>query len=82
MTTPGAAEPVNAGGQGGVLNAGRDNSLVKELQQAITLINEGKSAGAIQNLIIEAQDLENSGTVSASQAGPLISEAKLAVSEL
>lgn len=69
----------------GVLNGGQDNSLVKTLQQAINLMNAGKNAGAIQNLdvfINEVSDLLNSGVLSVSQAGPLISTAKSVIARL
>jgi len=68
-----------------VLNGGQDNSLVKELQQAIKLMNTGKNAGAIQNLdlfISEVNDLVNSGVLSSSQATPLISAAGSVIARL
>ena len=68
-----------------VLNGGQDNSLVKELQQAIKLMNAGKNAGAIQNLdlfISEVDDLVNSGVLSSSQATPLINAAESIIARL
>ena len=68
-----------------VLNGGQDNSLVKELQQAIKLMNAGKNAAAIQNLdlfISEVNDLVNSGVLSLSQATPLINAAESIIARL
>jgi uncharacterized repeat protein (TIGR03803 family) len=89
-TTPQAAtqtimNQVNALYAQGVLNSGQDNSLITELQQALTLINKGKKAGAIQNLeyfIAEVQDLQSSGVLTSSQAQPLITEAQAVIAEL
>lgn len=69
----------------GVLNGGQDNSLVSQLQHAITLMNAGKNAGAIGNLqsfISEVNDLLISGVLSPSQAGSLISAAQAAIARL
>lgn len=76
---------VNALHSQGVLNGGQDNSLVKELQQAIKLMNAGKNAGAIQNLdlfISEVKDLLSSGVLSPSQGGTLISAAESVIARL
>lgn len=67
----------------GVLKQGQDNSLDKELNQAISLMNNGKNNGAIQNLqdfIAETEDLESSGVLASPQAEPLISQANTGVS--
>jgi uncharacterized repeat protein (TIGR03803 family) len=76
---------VNALFSQGVLNGGQDNSLVKQLQQAINLINAGKNAGAIGNLdslISEVNDLLSSGVLSPSQAASLVSAAKSVIAAL
>jgi uncharacterized repeat protein (TIGR03803 family) len=68
-----------------VLNSGQHNSLITELQQAISLMKKGKKAGAMQNVqyfISEVQDLESSGVLTSSQAEPLISEANGVIAEL
>jgi len=62
----------------GALKQGQDNSLDKELNQAISLMNSGKNSGAIQNrqdFIAEVEDLESSGVLTSPQAEPLTSEA-------
>ena len=67
------------------LNFGQDNSLVKHLQQALSLVNQGKNAGAIQTLqgfIYEVGGLQSSNVLTSSQAGPLITEADVIVAEL
>jgi len=69
----------------GVLNRGRDNSLVKKLQHAINRMDAGKNAGAIDSLssfIDEVNDLLSSGVLSASQANPLISAAQAVIAQL
>ena len=69
----------------GVLNGGQDNSLVKQLQQAINLMNAGKNAGAIGNLdsfISEVNDLVSSGVLSPSQAASLVSAAESVIATL
>ncbi len=76
---------VNALFSQGVLNGGQDNSLVKQLQQAINLMNAGKNAGAIGNLdsfISEVNDLLSSGVLSPSQAASLISAAESVITAL
>ena len=76
---------VNALFSQGVLNGGQDNSLVKELQQAIKLMNAEKNAGAIgvlDSFISEVNDLLSSGVLSPSQAASLISAAKSVIAQL
>lgn len=66
---------VNALFAEGVLISCLDNSLVKELQQALKLIQAGKTSGAIENLnlfVAEVNDLLSSGTLSQPQAATLI----------
>lgn len=69
----------------GVLNGGQHNSLVTQLQHAITMMNAGKNAGAIGNLesfISEVNDLLNSGVLSPSQAAPLVNAAQGVIARL
>ena len=69
----------------GVLNGGQDNSLVKQLQHAINLMNAGKNAGAIGNLdsfISEVNDLLISGVLSPSQAASLVTAAESVIARL
>jgi FIMAH domain-containing protein len=76
---------VNALFSQGVLNGGQDNSLVKQLRQAINLMNAGKNAGAIgvlDSFISEVNDLLSSGVLSASQAASLISAAQSVIARL
>jgi uncharacterized repeat protein (TIGR03803 family) len=76
---------VNALFSQGVLNGGQDNSLVAQLQHAITLMNAGKGAAAVGNLnafITEVNDLVSSGVLSAQQAGPLITAARAVIARL
>ena len=76
---------VNALFAQGVLNGGQDNSLVAQLQHAITLMNAGKNAGASGNLesfISEVNDLLNSGVLTPSQAAPLVSAAESVIARL
>lgn len=78
-------DAVNALNAQGALNGGQHKSLVKELQQAITLMAAGKNAAAIQNLdlfIGEVADLLNSGVLTPSQGKPLISAAKSVIAVL
>jgi uncharacterized repeat protein (TIGR03803 family) len=90
LTTPQAAtqvivNQVNALAAQNMLNSGQYSSLETQLQQAISLMNKGKKAGAIQSLqdfIGEVQDLESSRVLTSSQAEPLISEANGAIAEL
>lgn len=68
-----------------VLNSGQHNSLVKQLQHAIDMMNAGKINGAISNLedfISEVQDLESSGILTPGQAAALIKDANDVISEL
>ncbi len=76
---------VNALFSQGVLNGGQDNSLVTQLQHAITMMNAGKNAGAIGNLesfISEVNDLLSSGVLSPSQAASLINAAQSVIAAL
>ena len=76
---------VNALYSQGVLNSGQDNSLVKELQKALEMMNAGKINGAIGNLqsfIGEVQDLESSGVLTSDQATVLIYVANTVIGEL
>ncbi|HVB28647.1 MAG TPA: choice-of-anchor D domain-containing protein, partial [Terriglobia bacterium] len=69
----------------GALNAGQDNSLVKELQDAINAINAGKINKAIGNLesfITEVNDLESSGVLTSDLASPLVNAAKSVIAQL
>ncbi len=69
----------------GVLNSGQDNSLVKELNQAIKMMNAGKISGAIQNLqyfISEVQDLYSSGVLNATEANTMITDANNVITAL
>ncbi len=69
----------------GTLNSGQDNSLVSELQHAITMINAGKINGAIGNLesfITEVNDLSSSGVLSPAEAGALVSSAMSVIQQL
>lgn len=66
----------------GALKQGQANSLDKELNQAISLMNSGKNSGAIQNLqdfIAETEDLESSGVLASPQAEPLTSQTNVGV---
>jgi uncharacterized repeat protein (TIGR03803 family) len=89
-TTPQAAVQliigqVNALYSAGVLNSGQDNSLVKQLQDAIKMINAGKIRGAIGNLesfITEVDDLENSGVLNSGQASSLVTAAISVIEQL
>jgi uncharacterized repeat protein (TIGR03803 family) len=76
---------VNALSSQGVLNGGQDNSLVTQLQHAITMMNAGKNAGATGNLdsfISEVNDLLSSGVLSPSQAASLVSAAESVIARL
>jgi IPT/TIG domain-containing protein len=69
----------------GVINGGQDNSLVVQLQHAITLMNAEKNAGAIGNLdsfITEVNDLLSSGVLSPSQAASLVGAAESVIAAL
>jgi len=85
QTTQAVINSVNALFSQGVLNGGQDNSLVTQLQHAITMMNAGKNAGAIGNLesfISEVNDLLNSGVLSSSQAASLVSAAESVIARL
>ena len=76
---------VNALYSEGVLNQGQDNSLVKQLQHAIILMNAGKNRGAIGNLysfIIEVNDLLRSGVLSGSEAESLVGAAQSVIAQI
>lgn len=84
-TTQAIISRVNALYSQGVLNSGQDNSLVKELQKAVDMMNAGKINGAIGNLqsfIGEVQDLESSGVLTSNQATVLIYVANTVIAEL
>jgi uncharacterized repeat protein (TIGR03803 family) len=69
----------------GVINKGQDNSLVKELQKAIDMMNKGKINGAIANLedfISEVTDLENSNVLTSDQASALINAATAVIAQI
>lgn len=69
----------------GVINGGQDNSLVVQLQHAITMMNAGKNNGAIGNLqsfISEVNDLLSSGVLSPAQAASLISASQSVIAAL
>jgi Concanavalin A-like lectin/glucanases superfamily/FG-GAP-like repeat/HYDIN/CFA65/VesB-like, Ig-like domain/Abnormal spindle-like microcephaly-assoc'd, ASPM-SPD-2-Hydin/FIMAH domain/NHL repeat len=76
---------VNALYSQGVISSGQENSLVKELQKAIDMMNKGKINGAISNLedfISEVNDLLNSGVLTSDQASSLINAANAVIAEL
>ena len=78
-------EQVNTLYSQGVITSGQDNSLVKELQKAIDMMNKGKINGAISNLedfIIEVNDLLNSGVLTPDQASSLINAANVVIAQL
>jgi uncharacterized repeat protein (TIGR03803 family) len=69
----------------GVINKGQDNSLVKKLQNAVSLIIASKIEGAIGNLegfINEVNDLENSGVLTGDQGSALTSAAQSVIAQL
>jgi hypothetical protein len=85
QVTQAVIDSVNALFSQGVLNGGQDNSLVTQLQHAITMMNAGKNAGAIGNLesfIREVNDLLSSGVLSRSQAAPLVNAAESVIARL
>jgi len=85
QATQAVINSVNALFAQGVLNGGQDNSLVTQLQHAITMMNAGKNAGAIGNLesfISEVNDLLSSGVLSPSQAASLVSVAESVIARL
>ncbi len=76
---------VNALHSLGVLNSGQDNSLVKELEKAVEMMNAGKVNGAIgilQSSISEVQDLERSGVLTSDQATVMVNGANTVIAEL
>ncbi len=76
---------VNALYAQGVINSGQDDSLLKELNQAITMMNKGKingATGSLGSFISEVQDLECSGVLSSAQVQPLIIAADNVVEQL
>jgi len=76
---------VNALYSQGVLNGGQDNSLVRQLQEAINLMNAGKNAAAVDNLnlfVNEVNDFARSGVWSSQQAVLLISAAQSVIARL
>lgn len=80
-----AIDQVNALYSQSVLNSGQDNSLVKELEHAIQMMNAGKIDGAVGNLksfISEVQDLESSRVLTYDQATALINAANNVIVEL
>jgi uncharacterized repeat protein (TIGR03803 family) len=85
QATQAVVNSVNALFSQGVLNGGQDNSLVMQLQHAITMMNAGKNAGAVGNLqsfISEVNDLLSSGVLSPSQAASLVSAAESVIAAL
>lgn len=76
---------VNTLNSQGVLNSGQQNSLVKQLQKALEMMNAGKINGAIgilQSFIREVQDLESSGVLATDQATVLINAGNFVIAEL
>ncbi len=85
QATQAVINTVNALFSQGVLNGGQDNSMVTQLQHAMTMMNAGKNAGAIGNLesfISEVNDLLNSGVLSPSQGASLVSAAQTVIARL
>jgi hypothetical protein len=85
QATQAVINSVNTLFSAGVLNSGQDNSLVTQLQHAITMMNTGKIAGAIGNLgsfISEVNDLLSSDVLSQSQAVPLVNAAQTVIARL
>ena len=76
---------VNALHTQGVLNFGQGNSLARQLQNALKMMNAGKIDGAtgiLQSFISEVQDLESSGVLASNQATILINAANTVIAEL
>lgn len=76
---------VNALYSQGVLNSGQENSLARQLQNALNMMNAGKVNGAtgiLQSFISEVQDLESSGVLASNQATILINAANTVIAEL
>jgi uncharacterized repeat protein (TIGR03803 family) len=90
LTTPQLAtlavvNQVNTLYSGGTINKGQDNSLLRQLQHAIAMINSGKMNGAMGNLegfIGEVNGLYNSGVLNENQWNALISAANSVVAQL
>lgn len=85
QATQAITDSVNSLFSQGIINGGQDNSLVGQLQHAITMMNAGKNAGAIGNLdsfISEVNDLLSSGALSPSQAASLTSAAQGVIAAL
>jgi uncharacterized repeat protein (TIGR03803 family) len=85
QATQAVINSVNTLFSAGVLNGGQDNSLVTQLEHAITMMNTGKIAGAIGNLgsfISEVNDLLSSDVLSQSQAVPLVNAAQTVIARL
>lgn len=85
MATGNIINYVNALNTQGLLSSGQDNSLLKELNQAIDMMNKGKINGAIQNLqyfISEVQDLYSSGVLNAAEANTMITAANNVITAL
>lgn len=76
---------VNALYSQGVLNSGQENSLDRQLQNALNMMNAGKVNGAtgiLQSFISEVQDLESSGVLASNQATILMNAANTVITEL
>ncbi len=85
MATGNIINGVNTLYTAGVLTSGQQNSMVKDLQQAIAMMNKGKISGAIQNLqyfISEVNDLYSSGVLNQTEAGTLITGANNVINAL
>jgi len=68
-----------------VVNKGQDNSLVKELQHALEMVDAEKAKGAVGNLetfITEVNDLLSSGVLAPARAGALVSAANGVIAQL
>ena len=85
QATQAITDSVNALFSQGIINGGQDNSLVGQLQHAITMMNAGKNAGAIGNLdsfISEVNDLLSSGVLSPAQAASVVNAAQSVITAL
>lgn len=90
LTTPQLAtlaivNQVNALISQGALSSGQGASLVKELQQAVSIINTGNSNGAIgilEGFIAEVNGLLNSGALTPDQAASLTNAANNVIGQL
>jgi len=79
QATQAITDSVNSLFSQGIINGGQDNSLVGQLQHAITMMNAGKNNGAIGNLdsfISEVNDLLSSVVLSPAQAASLVNAAQ------